>query len=357
VARFNGLNLRGRAIALWWLNLLWLSLAVRVEAQSPPLPVPQKPTVVRPGQLPPAPPMAKPTQPAPGPSEGEPGESSAEAASNEGGQSANPDGITTDPNPLNPAGDSLDRLIEMRMNDDLWKSMLGDLPCLEAVDGCITQLQGMAIQNSRELKAIDQRVEAINQKIAEAKANNQKSVKLGVFEPLVQSWLKLEDVTMNGQVQQRGFLDRVLGVFNQPLSGINEILSLVGVPLFRNAAGGDAATQQRVIAIADLQVKVVEVENKRGDLAAKLRETVILQVLDYDQTRREFQIAQEIAKRGKTRQQVMEIDYRFGGGATESYLQDLSALDRQKAEAFRHWARLRGQMARVKLLVLGAGEE
>ncbi len=265
--------------------------------------------------------------------------------------------ITTDPNPLNPAGDSLDKLIELRMNEDLWKSMLGDLPCLEAVDACITQLQDMAIQNSRELKAIDQRVEAINQKIAEAKANNQKSVKLGVFEPLVQSWLKLEDVTTNGQVKQRGFLDRVLGVFSQPLQGINEILSLVGVPLFKNAAGGDAATQQWVIAIADLQVKVVEVENKRGDLAAKLRETVILQVLDYDQTRREFQIAQEIAKRGKTRQKVMAIDYRFGGGSTESYLQDLSALDRQKAEAFRHWARLRSQMARVKLLVLGAGEE
>ena len=244
------------------------------------------------------------------------------------------------------------------MNDDLWKSMLGDLPCLEAVDGCITQLQGLALQNSRELKAIDQRVEVINQKIAEAKVNNQKSVKLGVFEPLVQSWLKLEDVPNSGIVpQRRGFLDRVLGVFSQPLQGVNEILSLVGVPLFKNAAGGDAATQQRVIAIADLQVKVVEVENKRGDLAAKLRETVILQVLDYDQTRREFQIAQEIAKRGKTRQKVMEIDYRFGGGSTESYLQDLSALDRQKAEAFRHWARLRGQMARVKLLVLGAGEE
>jgi hypothetical protein len=68
-----------------------------------------------------------------------------------------------------------------------------------------------------------------------------------------------------------------------------------------------------------------------------------------------FPIAQEIVKQGKTRQKVMAIDDRSGGGSTESYLQDLSALDRQKAEAFRHWARLRAQMARVKLLVLGAG--
>jgi hypothetical protein len=270
---------------------------------------------------------------------------------------ANSERIQADPNPLNPAGDSLDQLIELRVNEDLWRSMLGDLPCLEATDACIGQLQGLAIANSRELKAIDQRVEAINQKIAEAKANNQKSVKLGVFEPLVQSWLKLEDVTTNGQVKQRGFLDRVLGVFNQPLSGINEILSLVGVPLFRNAAGGDAATQQRVIAIADLQVKVVEVENKRGDLAAKIRETVILQVLDYDQLRREFQIGQEIARRQGLQHRILEIEYRLGQGETTQFLGSLNALDRQKGEAFRVWARLRAQMARVKLLVLGAGEE
>jgi hypothetical protein len=248
---------------------------------------------------------------------------------------ANSERIQADPNPLNPAGDSLDQLIDLRVNEDLWRSMLGDLPCLEAVDACITQLQGMAIQNSRELKAIDQRVEAINQKIAEAKANNQKSVKLGVFEPLVQSWLKLEDVTTNGQVQQRRFLDRVLGVFSQPLSGINEILSLVGVPLFRNAAGGDAATQQRVIAIADLQVKVVEVENKRGDLAAKIRETVILQVLDYDQLRREFQIGQEIARRQALQHRILEVEYRLGQGETTQFLGSLNALDRQKGEAFR----------------------
>jgi hypothetical protein len=175
-----------------------------------------------------------------------------------------PNEIKTNPNPLNPAGDSLDSLIKMRVNEDLWRSMLGDLPCLEAADECITKLQSLAIQNSRELKAIDERVEAIKQKVEEARKNNQKTVRLGVFEPLVQSWLTLENVPVQpGQSpKRRGILDRVFGLVSEPLSGINEILSLVGVPLFRNVTGGDAAAQSRAIAIGDLQVKLAEIENK-----------------------------------------------------------------------------------------------
>ncbi|MGI0494297.1 hypothetical protein ACN4EG_21125 [Alkalinema pantanalense CENA528] len=270
--------------------------------------------------------------------------------------SAPPD--QTDANPLNPAGDSLDKLIQTRFNEDLWKAMLGDLPCLEISDGCVAQLQARAIENSRELKAIDERIEVISQKIAEAKKNNEATVRLGVFEPLVQSWLKLEDVPNSGTPpRKRGLLDRVLGVFSQPLGSINEILSLVGVPLFRNASGGDPAVQQRSIAIADLQVKLAEIENKRGDLAAKIRETVVLQVLEFDQLRREFQISQEISKREVTRMKLIGLSYQLGEGDTNSYLGQLSALDRQKAESFRQWAKLRTQLARVKLLVLGAGEE
>lgn len=269
-----------------------------------------------------------------------------------------PDALKTDPNPLNPAGDSLDRLIQVRVNDDAWSAMQGDLPCLEATEACINQLQQMAISNSRTLKAIDERVELINQKIAEAKKNNQATIRLGVFEPLVQSWLKIEDVPVQQgeQPRKRGFLNRVLDIFVQPTNAINEILSLVGVPLFRNLSGGDSAAQQRSIAIADLQVKVAEVENKRGDLAAQIREQVIMQVLDFDQFRREFQVSQEVAKREVLRQRVREIDYRFavGNQDTVGYLGSISALDHEKAAAFRSWAKLRAQLARVKLLVLGA---
>ncbi len=260
---------------------------------------------------------------------------------------------------MNPAGDSLDKLIQMRVNDDLWKSMLGDLPCLEASDTCIGQLQTAAIAKSKTLQAIDQRIEVINTKIEEARKNNQKTIALGVFEPLVQSYLKLEDVPIQQgqQPRKRGFIDRVFDFFVKPTGAINEVLSLIGVPLFRNAIGGDPAAQSRQIAIADLQVKVAEVEKQRADLADKIREQVMLQVLDFDVLRRDFQVAQEISKREVLRHRLIEVDYRFGQGETTQFLGNLNALDRQKAETFKTWARLRSQMARIKLLVLGAGEE
>ena len=233
--------------------------------------------------------------------------------------------------------------------------MLGDLTCLEANDQCIAELQGKAIANSTTLKAIDQRIEAITAKVDEAKKNNEATVKLGVFEPLVQSFLKVDEVTVQGQTKKRGFLDKLLGVLS--VSGINDVLSLIGIPLFRNATGGDAAAQSRSIAIGDLQVKLAEIQNKRGDLADTIREKVILSVLDFDVMRRDFQISQEIARRDTSKMKLIEVGYRFGEGETTAYLNQLSSLDKQKAETFRAWSKMRSQMARIKLLVLGAGEE
>ncbi len=271
-------------------------------------------------------------------------------------EAVDPEAVKTDPNPLNPAGDSLDTLMQMRMHDDLWTAMRGDLPCLDISEACLGQLQTLAVQNSQAIKAIEERVQIINDKIAQAKANNEKTVRLGVFEPLVQNWLTLENVpAANGQpAKKRGFLNRVLNLFAEPIGGLNEILSLVGVPLFRNATGGDGNAQARSIAIADLQIKVAQVEKDKGELGQKIREQVILQVLDFDQYRREFQISQEVAKREALQMKVIELDYRFAVGTvnTPAYLAELKSLDQQKAQTFRAWAKLRTQLVRVKLLVL-----
>lgn len=268
-------------------------------------------------------------------------------------------------NPLNPAGDSLDRLIKLRINEDLWRAMLGDLPCLETQEACIKELQHLAVQNSRSLKAIDERIQLVNQKIDEARRNNQKTINLGVFEPLVTAYLKLDTVTTTDaqgkqQTKQRGFFDRVFTMFSGGsalLSGVNEILSLIGVPLFKNLGGGDAAAQTRQIAIADLQVKVAQVEKERGELADKIKETVMMQVLEFDVVRKDFQVSQEIARREVIRHQLLKVDYRFSTEiSTQSYIGNLNTLDKTKAEAFRQWARLRSQLARLKILILGDGD-
>lgn len=282
-----------------------------------------------------------------------------------------PEAVQTDPNPLNSAGESLDALIQMQVNEDLWASLMGDLPCLEATEACVRQLQELAIGNAPALKAIDERIELINEKIDTARANNQQSINLGLFEPALQYFLKVEDVPAvaevrdsEGQIttpaqpaQRRGFLDRVVDLFSGSgtLGTINDLLSVVGIPLFQAIAGGSAETQQREIAIADLQVKIAEIENQRGELAEQLREQVTLQLLEFDTIRREFQIAQEVAKRDTLRLAILEQNYRFAVGNldTPQYLRELSAIDRQKAETFRQWSRLRSRLVQVKLLVLG----
>jgi hypothetical protein len=151
-----------------------------------------------------------------------------------------PETIQTDPNPLNPAGESLDALIQMQVNQDLWSTMMGELLCLEATESCIRQLQEMAIGNATALRAIDERVELINEKIDTARANNQQTINLGIFEPAMQYFLKVETlpavaetrdsagniITPSQPARQHGFIDRVVDLFSGgTLSTINDILS------------------------------------------------------------------------------------------------------------------------------------
>jgi hypothetical protein len=264
-----------------------------------------------------------------------------------------------DDNPLNPAGNSLDLLIQTQINNDLWGAMMGDLPCLEPTRECIAQLQQLAVEGNLTISIIQERIDAIESRIEEARARNQSMVWMDTFEPLMQRYLSLETVTTpNGQTQQRGFFDRLLSAFSNPLSAINEALSLIGIPLIRGITQTNARAQQTAIAISDLQVKVAQIEQEQRKLEEALREQVVLEVLEFDATRREFQISQEIARRAMTQHRLLEIDYRFSDRIDSvTYLGHLSQLDRQKAETYRAWARLRSRMARIKLLVLGVEGE
>lgn len=272
-----------------------------------------------------------------------------------------------DTNPLNPAGDSLERLIQLQINDDSWSAMLGELPCLEASESCILQLQEMAIANNPTLAEIDIRVEAINERIELARTNNQRSIRLGIFEPLFQDLIRVEtvqrvtdpsNVPVPGsvvQTEERGFLENVLDIFISPSRGINNILSLIGLPLFRNLGGGSDAQQQREIGIADLQVKVAEVERSRAEMANDLREEVMLQVLTFETLKREFQGEQEIGRRSTLRTEILSLNYRFVADSmnTAQYLTELNNLDQRRLNVFRQWAQMRTQLTRIKILVIG----
>jgi hypothetical protein len=105
-------------------------------------------------------------------------------------------------------------------------------------------------------------------------------------------------------------------------------------------------------------VKVAQIEADARKIDQALREEVMLQVLEFDVIRREFQISQEVAQRATLQHRLLEIDYRFSPDrvSTNAYLGNLSSLDQQKAQTYRAWSRLRTQLARIKILVLGVPE-
>ncbi|PZO45820.1 MAG: hypothetical protein DCF17_00280 [Shackletoniella antarctica] len=260
-----------------------------------------------------------------------------------------------DDNPLNPVGDSLDLLIQTQINQDLWAAMMGDLPCLEPTTECISQLQAMAVENNLTLSIIQERIDGIDQRIEEARSRNQTAVWMDTVEPLMSRYLTYETVLVNGQQQQRGFFDRLLSAFSSPLNAINEALSLIGIPLIRGVTQTNARAQQTAIAISDLQVKVAQIEQEKRKIAETLREQVALEILEFDATRREFQISQEISRRAVVQHRLLEIDYRFSPRIDSvTYLSHLSQLDRQKADTYRAWARLRTRLARIQMLTLGS---
>ncbi|MDV2997630.1 MAG: hypothetical protein N4J56_007335 [Chroococcidiopsis sp. SAG 2025] len=261
-------------------------------------------------------------------------------------------------NPLEPAGSDIDAIIRTRINDDLWNAMKGDLPCMVATRDCISSLQSAATQHNPLLKEVDARIEEINNKIEEARAANKKAVKLSVMTPALQALIQPQQIqTAEGKTHQTGgFISNLASLFTNPTGTLDKLLNAVGVPLLQASFGGNAENQRNAIAISDLQVKSAELQRGRAELANKIREQVYLAAFEYDEAAREFQISQEIAKRDAVRMRLLEVEYRFGGGDSNSYLGSLNGLDSRKAQTYRAWASMRSRIEKIKLLVLGVEE-
>ncbi len=261
-------------------------------------------------------------------------------------------------NPLEPVGGDIDTIIKTQINDDLWEQMKGDLPCLEATRSCISSLQAAATQKNPLLIEIDKRIEEINTKIEEAKVANKKSVRLSVLTPGVQALLSPQIIThRDGTSRQTGgLISNIVSIFTSPTSLVDKIFSAIGIPLLQSQFGGNPETQRNAIAISDLQIKVAELQRGRAELAQKIREQVYLAAFDYDEAAREFQISQEVAKRDASRIQLLQVEYRFGDGDTNNYLNSLNSLDSRKAQTYRSWAAMRSRIEKIKLLVLGVEE-
>ncbi|YAF99284.1 MAG: hypothetical protein AB3A66_27980 (plasmid) [Nodularia sp. CChRGM 3473] len=253
-------------------------------------------------------------------------------------------------NPFNKP--SIDAILEREFNDDMWRLLRGGLPCLETSAACLQQLQDRAVAQSPLLREIDNRVAEANEKISEARARNQKSIRLGVLTPALQ--YLLGPAPQPGQPQQRGngLIDNVLGIIRGDTGLINGLLRVIGVPLFEGTQGGNAEAQRNAIAISDIQVKVAELQRGRAKLADEIREKVTLSLVKFDEARTDFQTAQVVASRAIDQFKVFEIRYIRGNSDTETYLLRQNSLDNTKAQTYRAWAKMRRSLFEIKLLVL-----
>ena len=248
----------------------------------------------------------------------------------------------------------------------MWKSLISPLPCLETTTTCVSQLQSKAVANSPILKKIDESITAIETRIDEANKSNKQSIDVAVFEPALQYFLTARQGTLQssgqtGQAPQTqssgGILNNIFGIFTRPISLINELASVIGIPLLRRFTGGNQEQKAASIAIADLRIKTEELRKSKEEIASKTRDAVQFSVLEFDVRSREFQIQQAIAKREIQRFALYKVGYRFGQSTTEAYLGQQSSLDKQKASVLREWTQMRSQLEKIKLLVLANLEE
>lgn len=238
------------------------------------------------------------------------------------------------------------------MNADRWALMYSPLNCLDISLTCVQSLQSEAVANSPIIKGLDAKIQDINNKIAEAKTNNRKSIDLAIFEPALQVFIAQKTVVEKGESRTVGFLDRIGQIFTNPGGLLNDLLSVAGIPLLRGLVGGSDAQQSRSIQISDLAVKVAELERGKAEVAAKTRERIQELVLNYDVAAREFQAEQSIVVSQQKTFKIYTVTYAAGDGDPNTYLTRKEQLEKSKLQVFKSWARLRAQISNLKNLVI-----
>jgi hypothetical protein len=170
----------------------------------------------------------------------------------------------------------------------MWMSPLHaqPLPCLDSGNECIQTLTEAAIEQSPEVKTLDERI---------------------------------------------ALIDRRLELTGQRIDHANarhwtSYLTTDPIAILQNIFGGGQVQRDRM-AITDLEIRTADLEAARAELerqrAAKqsqLGEQILTLVMVYESAiRQERAIASQLEKHDLLTR-ITEIDYRFGGSSTETYL-------------------------------------
>jgi len=229
---------------------------------------------------------------------------------------ANPT-TTSDPNAIDPVD-----LSEKADKDAEFDLLKGDLPCLDSSSSCIKLLTDKAIANSTTLKNLDQQI-AQNQANVKAIAESAKGNIFTQIQPFV------------------SFLSAPIGLG-----------SIVG-SVFDNLAGNARTDQTIAQNNATLQIRIAEIERSKLDAKARIEDSVISSLIQFDTLKVEADISVAIANRESSRFKLIEIGYRLGEGDTNSFIALQNGLDRTRLAVTRNNAGMRSQAAKIKRIVLG----
>ncbi len=176
------------------------------------------------------------------------------------------------------------------------------LPCLDSSTECIDLLTEKAIAHSGELQTLKARIGLMD-------------TRLGIASDSI------------NYAESKLWTNYIPGSYSpNPFNLINPFSWLKNI-----FGGGDI--QRQKIAIADLQLKKANVEVQRAGLERRysevqdqMREKVLTLVLEYEAARRQIAFIMTQLNNHSILFKVMEIDYRFGGSSTETYL---AAIEKQ----------------------------
>ena len=178
------------------------------------------------------------------------------------------------------------------------------LPCLNSSTKCIEQLTEKAIANSGELQTLEERIGLLDRRLS-----------------LAGESINYAESKMWTNYVPDSFAPNPLTIIN-PFSWIKNLFG-----------GGDI--QRSRIAIANLELRKANVEAQRAELErrysevqSRTREEILTLVLEYEAAGRQAALIAAQLNNHRVISKVVEVEYRFGGSSTESYLAAVEKKER-----------------------------
>ncbi len=193
------------------------------------------------------------------------------------------------------------------------------LPCLNSTPQCVDKLTELAVNHSLEIEALNGQIGMLGKR--------DDSLRDRLNYTRSNQWVNLLENPLANPV---GFIQNIFG-------------------------GGDF--QRSEIAITDLEIKKSQLEafgaeltRRKAEVEGSLKEEILGLVLSYERETRQQQLLLSQWSNQSILSNVVEIDYRFGGSSTESYLASIEK--QEKLESMLTQSAINQQESMRKLMAL-----